>query len=129
MEKNRFFVNVVLCNLFLLCFIAVCTGLSGCATNRNAVAIDRTVLEYQREITRLEDTVASYQREIGYAVEELGNIRAGTTGMAGTIDEIIRLFEEYQQRVEQVLQRYRELQKNFGDQDSRSNVAGDIYDN
>ena len=127
MEKNRFFVNVVLCNLSLLCFIAVCTGLSGCASTANTVAADTTVLEYQREIDRLENTVAGYQREIGYAVEELGNIRAGTTGMAGTIDEVIDLFEAYQQRVERVLQRYRELQENFGRENCSADVAGDIY--
>ena len=126
MEKNRFFVNVVLCNLILLCVIAVCTGLSGCASTANT-SVDATVLEYQGEIARLENTVASYQREIGYAVEELGNIRDRTAGMEGTIDEVIDLFEDYQQRVERVLQRYRELQAHFGRENCSVDVAGDIY--
>lgn len=126
MEKNRFFVNVVLCNLILLCVIAVCTGLSGCASTANT-SVDATILEYQGEIARLENTVASYQREIGYAVEELGNIRDRTTGMEGTIDEVIDLFEDYQQRVERVLQRYRELQAHFGRENCSADVAGDIY--
>lgn len=126
MEKNRFFVNVVLCNLIVLFIIAVCTGLSGCASTANT-SVDATVLEYQREIARLENTVTSYQREIGYAVEELGNIRDRTAGMEGTIDEVIDLFEDYQQRVERVLQRYRELQAHFGRENCSSDVAGDIY--
>ena len=122
---NKENLHCYLIAIVYLC-IFICTG---CATTRTKSAANGDVLAYQAEITRLEDTVASYQHAIGYTIEELGGIRECTTGIEGTVDEIINLFNEYQRRVELVLQRYRALQENIGGTDNSSDVAGPLHDN
>jgi len=114
--------------LLILLYIVMVAGLGGCATTRTKSAANGDVLSYQAEITRLEDTIANYQHEIGYTIEELGSIRERASGVEGTIDEIIYLFDEYQRRVDEVLRRYRTLQANFGRENSSLDLSSNLYD-
>lgn len=112
----------------LMCVLLTCI-FSGCRTAREINAANGDVLSYQREIARLESTIELYNDEIRDSVEELSGIRERAIGVEGTIDEVINLFDEYQQGVERLLQRYRKLQEDIGREDSSSDVAGNLYGN
>lgn len=125
MEKITIWLSTLF--LFLLILGAALTGcvLEGCATTKGEYPVDDDVLSYQREIARLESTIEFYNNEIGDCVEDLGRIRERAAGLEGTIDEVIYLFDEYQQGVERLLQRYRELQTYSRREDSGANIPSD----
>lgn len=112
--------------LFYITVCVACTIFTGCATTGKKHSVDNDVLSYQREIARLESTIELYNDEIGNCVEDLGRIRERASGLEGTIDEVIYLFDEYQQGVERLLQRYRELQAYSRRENSGANIPSDI---
>ena len=86
--------------------IAICFLLSACCTTGNRT--DRQILEYQKQIDRLEEELRNRDRAIDNAVRELETITARSRDMEADIDTIIREFDEYQRAVERLLQDYRE---------------------
>ena len=76
----------------------LCVLLTTCSSTRHT---DRDVLSHQAEIDRLENELRNRDRAIDNAVRELESITARSTGMEGTVDELIQLFDEYQRAVEQ----------------------------
>jgi chromosome segregation ATPase len=97
----------------ILCIIFVILCLIGCASARGS---DATVLSHQQQLTELEDRnqdlerrLTAYDDTVGNSIRELEAIRARSTGLEGTIDETIELFDEYQRAVEQLTRSYQEL--------------------
>jgi len=111
--------------LFYITVCVACTVFTGCATTKREYPVDDDILSYQREIARLESTIERYNDEIGNCVEDLGRIRERAAGLEGTVDEVIYLFDEYQQGVERLLQRYRELQAYTRREDSGADIPSD----
>ena len=91
----------------IFCFIITCCLLlSSCASTRGT---NQSILDYQREIDRLESELNSRDRTIESAVNELRAITVKSTEMEGTVDELIDLFDQYQRAVEQLLRDYSDL--------------------
>ncbi len=127
MDKKTFNLwsfNIVLFYFAVFVICAICAVFSGCSTTRVS-PVDNDVLSYQREIARLESTIERYNNEIGDCVEDLGRIRERAAGLEGTVDEVIYLFDEYQQGVERLLQRYRELQTYSRRENSGADIPSD----
>jgi chromosome segregation ATPase len=85
---------------------------------------DNTVLEHQQQLTELEGRnqelerrLAAYDNAIGNSIGQLEAIRARGTGLEGTIDETIQLFDEYQRAVEQLTRAYNAIQNKTGNSD------------
>lgn len=85
----------------------ICIVLGACASMQPRRA-DRQILEYQRQIDRLEESIRARDRAIETGVRELGNITARSEAMGADISSIIRELDEYQRAVERLLQDYRE---------------------
>lgn len=83
-------VGIGICAMFLLC--------TGCATR-----VDRQVLEYQRQIDRLEEELRDRDRTIADVTEQVRTIAERSSGIPASIDDIIRELDEYQRAVQQVL--------------------------
>ena len=96
MAKKIYFIAII---CFLFC---------SCASTRQ---VDRDILAYQAEIDRLESELRSRDRAVDNAVRKLENITTRSIGIEGTVDELIELFDEYQQAVEQLLRDYRDAEK------------------
>lgn len=94
--------------LYLIC-LAFCTFVvcTGC-TSTNKI-VDADILSHQREIDRLESAIREYDTVIGRAVDRAEQLKDRASGMEGTIDEIIRLFDEYQQAVEQLIRDFTQI--------------------
>jgi hypothetical protein len=86
--------------------IAVCFLLNACCTT--GTRTDGQILEYQKQIDRLEEELRNRDRAIDNAVRELEAITTRSRDMEADIDTIIREFDEYQRAVERLLQDYRE---------------------
>lgn len=87
----------------ILCLAGVFL-LSACASTKR---VDRQVLEYQRQIDRLEEELRARDRAIDSSVRELEAITERSRGMEADIDDIIRELDEYQRAVERLIQNYR----------------------
>lgn len=77
--------------------------LTGCVSSRTS----QSVIEHQREIDRVEEGIRIRDRAIESSIERLEAITARSSGMEGTVDELIELFDEYQRTVEQLIRDYR----------------------
>lgn len=101
MRKDMDFIFKILCVLvgaiasamFLLC--------SGCKSSR---AVDGQILEYQRQIDRLESELRDRDRTIEDCARELRSITERSEAMGTDIDSIIRELDEYQRTVQRLLQ-------------------------
>ena len=89
-------------------FVAVvifCSFLfAGCQSQ--GLVNDGTILKYQQQVDRLEEELRNRDRAVENAIRELGAITSRSEGMEGTVDELIELFTEYQQRVDKLLYEY-----------------------
>lgn len=87
----------------VVCVICACIS-GGCQTVR--ARNDKSVIEHQRQIDRLEEELRNRDRTVDNALRELNSISARSTAMEGTVDEVIELFGEYQRRVDQLIRDY-----------------------
>lgn len=87
------FVGIIIGAMFLLC--------SGCKSSR---AVDGQILEYQRQIDKLESELRDRDRTIEDCARELRNITERSEAMGTDIDSIIRELDEYQRTVQRLLQ-------------------------
>ena len=111
MEKTfGWFMVILALLLFLLCVTA-------CASAAN---VDRTVLEHQQQIDRLEEELRNRDRAVESAVKDIRELSSRSSSMEGTIDAIIQLFGEYQRRVDRMLSDYYCIQNKTGAQDQSS---------
>lgn len=111
MEKIfGWFMLIIALLLFLLCVTA-------CASAAN---VDRTVLEHQQQIDRLEEELRNRDRAVESAVKDIRELSSRSSSMEGTIDTIIQLFGEYQRRVDRMLSDYYCIQNKTGAQDQSS---------
>lgn len=88
----------------IICAFILCVLLAGCTSTRYT---DGDVIKHQAEIDKLENELRNRDRAIDNAVRELEGISARSSGMEGTVDELIELFDEYQRAVERLLHDYR----------------------
>lgn len=86
--------------IFFICILFI-LWLTSCQSNRAAA---RNILEYQKQVDRLEEELRNRDRAIEDAIRELATITARSEAMEGDIDTVIRLFDEYQRAVERLLQ-------------------------
>lgn len=77
--------------------------LTGCVSSRTS----QSVIEHQREIDRIEEGIRIRDRAVESSIRRLEAITARSSGMEGTVDELIELFDEYQRTVEQLIRDYR----------------------
>lgn len=115
------FDKIMLCCVFVVAFVcaSLCLLFGGCSTAR--ADAPNLVLEHQRQIDSLESTIGRYDAAVGDAIAELDAIAERSAGMAGDIDEIIRLFDEYQSRVERLLYELDALRSETTDTDANNN--------
>lgn len=85
--------------------IALCVLLCCCNSTRRT---DNTILEYQRQIDKLENELRSRDRAIETGIRQLEGITSRSSDMGADIDSIIRELDEYQRTVERMLRGYRE---------------------
>lgn len=120
MEKIfGWFMLIIALLLFLLCVTA-------CASAAN---VDRTVLEHQQQIDRLEEELRNRDRAVESAVKDIRELSSRSSSMEGTIDAIIQLFGEYQRRVDRMLSDYYCIQNKTGAQDQSSDNSTNPADN
>ena len=120
MEKIfSWFMLIIALLLFLLCVTA-------CASAAN---VDRTVLEHQQQIDRLEEELRNRDRAVESAVKDIRELSSRSSSMEGTIDAIIQLFGEYQRRVDRMLSDYYCIQNKTGAQDQSSDNSTNPADN
>lgn len=86
--------------VFIICILSI-LWLTSCQSNRAAA---RNILEYQKQVDRLEEELRNRDRAVDSAIRELAAITARSEAMEGDIDSVIRLFDEYQRAVERLLQ-------------------------
>lgn len=86
--------------IFFICILFI-LWLTSCQSNR---ATARNILEYQKQVDRLEEELRNRDRAVDSAIRELAAITARSEAMEGDIDTVIRLFDEYQRAVERLLQ-------------------------
>lgn len=105
----------------VLVIVTLCIIFAGsCKTTRTAAVNDTggLFLQHQNEIDRLEEELRNRDRTIENAIRELGAITSRSSSLEGSIDDIICLFEEYQRRVERLLQDYYAVRTGVGDTQS-----------
>lgn len=109
MEKSRetfwSYVFIIIVGIVLCGFVSVL--LCGCVTTGTASRTEPAIIEYQRQIDKLESRIRSYEATTEYAVRELENVTARAEEIGGTVDELIELFDCYQRTVERILCAYR----------------------
>lgn len=117
------FDKIMLCCVFVVAFVcaSLCLLFGGCATTRADAT--NLVLEHQRQIDSLESTIGRYDAAVGDAIAELDAIAERSAGMAGDIDEIIRLFDEYKSRVDRLLHELDALRNEVAGADENNNSA------
>ena len=101
------FKKTVISFIFICLVVILCCLLGGCCTQGHGHG--DALIDHQREIDRLEEELRSRDRAIENAVRELGEITSRSESMEGTVDEIIRLFNEYQRRVDKMLWEYERI--------------------
>lgn len=104
MHKKIPFICTVICTA--LVFTGLCTGC------RSAKA-SGTVLDYQRNVTEVEDGIRRSNDEIRFDIETLTDIRDRTLESGSTIDELIILFGEYQRGVDKLIYDYQILNESL----------------
>ena len=97
---------------------------AGCTTPRNSAS--NAVLEHQRKIAELEATIGRIDNIMSDAANGLREITSRSANMEAEIDGIIREFDDYQQRVEQLLREYNALRSQ---NKSVSESRGNPFDN
>lgn len=103
------FQKIIIAFVFVCLTVILCCLLGGCVSRGNANDVDGTIIEYQREIDRLEEELRNRDRTIEDAIREIGTITSRSESMEGTVDEVIRLFDEYQRRVDKMLWEYERI--------------------
>lgn len=84
----------------------VCIMLCGCYSTR---ATDRQILEYQRQVDRLEEELRARDRAIATSIDRLEAITDRSTEMGTDIDSIIRELDEYQRAIESIIYDYKQV--------------------
>ena len=96
---------ILIAMAIIFAFVIFCSFVfTGCSSNR--LVNDGTILKYQQQVDRLEEELRSRDRAVENAIRELRTITSRSETMEGTVDELIELFTEYQQRVDKLLYDY-----------------------
>ena len=95
--------------IFIL-FIAACVS-TGCSSmpGRQGAGAQPNILTHQEQVTRLEDRVRLYEATTDRAISQLEDIRLRAAKTETTVDDVIKLFDEYQRVVEQLISDYNKI--------------------
>lgn len=91
----------------------LCVLLTACCTT----GTDNTILEYQRQVDRLEEELRARDRTIANTVDRLEAVSSRSKEMGTDIDSIIRELDEYQRTIERILSDYRAIETGSKDTD------------
>lgn len=83
---------------FLGIVLAIC--LCACSSTRH---VDRQILEYQRQIDRLEEELRARDRAITECISEIRAVTERSREMESGVDTIIQELDEYQRAVQHLL--------------------------
>lgn len=72
-------------------------------TSTRRTGTEYSILEYQRQIDRLESELRSRDTAIANTVRELESITGRSESVGSTVDDAIRELDSYQQTVERVI--------------------------
>ena len=84
----------------IISLVAFCILLSSCVCTRRT---DNSVLDAQRQVSEYESQLRARDRAIEDGIRRLEAITARSEGMGDDFDEAIRLLDEYQRTVREVL--------------------------
>lgn len=108
-------------------FFIICVWLfTGCVSRR---AVDTSILDYQRKISELERTIEQYDSVVKSAADELGSLQNRSERMEGDIDELIQLFDEYQQGVTRLIRNYYKIRNEIEDKIKDTSYFNNHYSN
>jgi methyl-accepting chemotaxis protein len=93
--------HIIMCVVCLLL-------LTGCCTTRARGTSD-DILNNQAAVTELATRLSDYNSNVRRDIESLESIRNREASSGDTIEELIRLFEEYERCVEQLVRDYNNL--------------------
>lgn len=111
-------------NYYLL-LAAICMLLCGCATSRRIQPASTAVIDHTAEITAAQSRLRLYEDAIDRSIDQLESIKGTADSSAGTVDEIIRLFDEYQRGVSELILNYRKLEAEIKQQAESDNSTAD----
>lgn len=105
MRKHEKVFTITVAIAYVLLLICSCTS------SRGRITVGQSIVEYQQQIAALEAELTRRDTAIATAARDLEAITSRSSDMEGTIDELIELFNDYQQRVKQLLLDYRRLEQ------------------
>ena len=103
-------INITKCPaifVFLLASTCICTGCT--SLPRQGAGAQPDILAHQEQVTRLEDRVRLYEAATDRTISQLEDIRLRAAKTETTIDEVIKLFTDYQRIVEQFVSDYKQV--------------------
>lgn len=104
--------------MYVVCLLL----LTGCCTTRTRGTSD-DILDNQAAITELATRLSDYNSNVRRDIESLESIRNREASSGDTIEELIRLFEEYERCVEQLVRDYNNLRAEIeGTNESAANT-------
>lgn len=90
--------------MYIVCLLL----LTGCCSSRARGTSD-DILDNQAAITELATRLSDYNSNVRRDIESLESIRNREASSGDTIEELIKLFEEYERCVEQLVRDYNSL--------------------
>lgn len=114
-------INITKCPaifVFLLTSTCICTGCS--SMSRQGAGAQPNILAHQEQVTRLEDRVRLYEAATDRTISQLEDVRLRAAKTETTIDDVIKLFDEYQRIVEQFIFDYKQLRAETEEQEQDS---------
>lgn len=96
--------------IFIVGSVMLISSTVACRTTGPVPGAGESVLDHQEQITRLEDRVRIYETTVAGAISQLEELGRHASSTETTVDDVIRLFDDYQRTVERIIQDYRKLQ-------------------
>lgn len=99
--------------VLVVAIIVVAILLSGCQSNR----VDESILEYQKQVDELTAELERRDTAIRNGIFAINAVSTRCREMGDEIEDIIRLFDEYQQTVERLLREYQQARNGIEPQE------------
>lgn len=109
--------------IYWMFIVALLFGVCICGCQTTGAGANRNILEHQAEIDRLESAVQQYDSAMRNAAVQLRSITIRAQSMEGTVDDVIKLIDEYQRAVEQLIRDYNKVRSKIEIQtEAHSNI-------
>lgn len=89
------------------CVALLCYAITSCCTAKPIT--DGLIIEHSRQLATLEAGIRSYGETVDAITREIATVRDRAAASGATIDETIRLFDEYQRAVDRLISDYNTL--------------------